>query len=233
VLLAHIVGRPRSWVLAHPEVVLTAEQAGNLESALARLEQGEPLPYILGHWEFFSLEFLVTPATLIPRPETELLVEIALDWLRLHPERRMALDVGTGTGCIAVALAVHNPDLRLLACDRSLEALRVAQTNIQRHGVQERVFGLQADLLPAIAKSRFDRQPPTSPADLQICAETLGAIPGSRWWSDGLTDPAAAENRFRCPAPGGLILIEIEERKVMRLCNLLDRNYSRGCRIDP
>ena len=218
VLLAHIIGRPRSWVLAHPEVVLTSEQAGNLKSALARLVQDEPLPYILGHWEFFGLDFLVTPATLIPRPETELLVERALDWLRAHPGRRLAVDVGAGTGCIAVALAVHNPDLRLLACDLSLEALRVVQSNIQRHGVQERVSCLQADLLPAL-NQKVDLICSNLP---YIPSETLQDLPVKRWEPflalDGGPDGLNLIRRLLTNAQGvlapeGLVLLEIEERQ--------------------
>ena len=216
VLLAHIVGRPRSWVLAHPEAALTSEQAGNLESALARLEQGEPLPYILGGWEFFGLDFMVTPATLIPRPETELLVENAIEWLRLHPGRRIALDVGTGTGCIAVALAVHNPDLRLLACDLSLTALRVAQSNIQRHGVQDRVFCLQADLLPAMSQ-QLDLICANLP---YIPSETLKNLRVRRWEPslalDGGLDGMnlirrLLKNASGALAPSGVVLLEIEE----------------------
>jgi release factor glutamine methyltransferase len=218
VLLAHILGRPRSWVLAHPEAALTTEQAGDLERALARLEQGEPLPYILGHWEFYSLDFRVTPATLIPRPETELLVERALDWLCLHPERRLAVDIGTGTGCIAVALAVHTPSLRLLACDLSLAALRVAQSNIDHHSVQERVFCLQADLLPMTSQK----------VDL-ICANLpyvptgmLQNLPVRRWEPslalDGGPDGLDLIRRLLINAsgalaPGGLALLEIEETR--------------------
>ena len=216
VLLAHLLGRPRSWVLAHPEAELTTEQAGDLESALARLEQGEPLPYIIGRWEFFGLDFWVTPATLIPRPETELLVERALDWLRLHPERRLTVDVGTGTGCIAIALAVHTPDLRLLACDLSLAALRVAQSNIQRHGVGERVQCVQADLLSGISR-RVDLICANLP---YIPTETLQNLPVRRWepslalngGPDGLElIRRLLKTASDALAPGGLILLEIEE----------------------
>jgi release factor glutamine methyltransferase len=215
VLLAHILGKPRSWVLAHPEVVLTPDQSNILASSLARLEGGEPLPYILGHWEFFGLDFKVTPATLIPRPETELLVERALDWLRLNPGRRLAVDVGTGTGCIAVALAAHVLDLRLLACDLSLEALRVAQRNSYLHGVQERVFCLQTDLLPAVFQ-KFDL----------ICAN-LPYIPSAtlRYLRVARQEPSLAldggldgldlirrllQSASGVLAPGGLVLLEIE-----------------------
>jgi release factor glutamine methyltransferase len=216
VLLGQILGRPRSWVLAHPEVILSKEQAEYLEQALARLEQGEPLPYVLGHWEFFGLDFTVTPQVLIPRPETELLVESALGWLRAHPGRRLGLDVGTGAGCIAVSLAVHVADLRLVASDLSSQALRVAQINLQRHSLHERVFCLQADLLPPVCQ----------PVDI-ICAN-LPYIPSHtlqglrvRYWQpslalDGGADGLRLIRRLlkTAPAvlaPGGVIFLEIEQ----------------------
>lgn len=215
VLLAHILDKPRAWVLAHPEAPLSPEQAEDLARALARLENGEPLPYILGHWEFFGLDFRVTPAALIPRPETELLVERALEWLRQHPERRLAADVGAGTGCIAVALAMHVPDLRLLVCDRSLEALRVAQENIRRHRVQERAFCLQADLLPALGR-KIDLICANLP---YIPSATLRTLSVARWEPtlalDGGPDGLSLIGRLLelaplALAPGGLALLEIE-----------------------
>jgi release factor glutamine methyltransferase len=102
VLLAHITNKPRTWVMAHPELTLTTEQQIQLDESLMRLEQGEPLPYVLGHWEFFGLDFNVTPDVLIPRPETELLVEKAIIWLQESKVRRTIADVGTGSGAIAI-----------------------------------------------------------------------------------------------------------------------------------
>ncbi|PIZ25724.1 MAG: hypothetical protein COY47_04390 [Chloroflexi bacterium CG_4_10_14_0_8_um_filter_57_5] len=94
VLLAHVLGKPRAWVLAHPEATLTPKQECALEEALLQLESGVPLPYVLGKWEFFGLEFEVTPEVLIPRPETELLVERAVSWLRQRlAMNRQARDV--------------------------------------------------------------------------------------------------------------------------------------------
>ncbi|MBN1668894.1 MAG: hypothetical protein JW862_17510, partial [Anaerolineales bacterium] len=102
VLLAQLLERPRSWLLAHPEARLDQTQQAALHQALQALQSGTPLPYLLGHWAFFGLDFLVSPAVLIPRPETELLVERALAWLEEHPACRQAADVGTGSGCIAI-----------------------------------------------------------------------------------------------------------------------------------
>lgn len=168
VLLAHILNRPRAWLHTHPGFQPSPTQFDAFEQALQVLEAGRPLPYVIGRWEFFGLEFKVTPAVLIPRPETELLVEQALSWLSTHPNRRLAADAGTGSGCIAISLAVKIPDLRLLASDISIAALRVAQANAAMHQVSDRVYFVQADLVP----------PVKPPFDL-LCAN-LPYIPASR-----------------------------------------------------
>ena len=155
VLLAHVLGKPRSLVLAHPEAPLTRRRVAALEALVARLEGGEPLPYVLGHWEFFGLQFDVTPHVLIPRPETELLVEHALGWLQRHPDCRSMVDIGTGSGCIGIALAVNVPDLQVLATDISCPAVDVARRNARKHAVTRRVECFCSDLLPADERS-FD-----------------------------------------------------------------------------
>ncbi len=157
VLIAHVLEKPRSWVVAHLDATLSKAQQQALEEAVRRLEQREPLPYILGHWEFCGLDFVVTRDVLIPRPETELMVEHAVSWLRSRPRSplsslRMA-DVGTGSGCIAVALAKQIPDVRVLATDISLPALKVARQNAIRHSVASRIDFVQCDLLPPHAES--------------------------------------------------------------------------------
>jgi len=233
VLLAHLVGKPRAWVLAHSDMVLNPEQSEVLEKSLARLIQGEPLPYVLGHWEFFGLDFWVTPATLIPRPETELLVEQAIEWLLRHPEHRQALDVGTGTACIAVSLAVHIPDLHLLACDISPEALQVAQENIKRHGVQDRVTCLQADLLPA-GGQRFDLITANLPYIPSAMLETLDVARREPSLAlDGGPDGLALIRRLlhHTPdvlAPGGLVLLEIEATQGAAAQRLARTAFTRG-----
>ena len=148
VLLAHILEKPRSWVLAHPEVVLTEDQQKKLDNAFTRLEKGEPFPYVLGHWEFFGMDFDITPDVLIPRPETELLVEKAIAWLQASPARRTVADIGTGSGAIAVSIAVNVPDANILATDISQDALQVAQRNARKFNVDHRLEFVQCDLLP-------------------------------------------------------------------------------------
>ena len=118
-LVEKAAGVSRSALLTHPERELTAEQSAALAEFTARRSQGTPLPYILGEWGFYGHMFRVNPAVLIPRPETEMLVEEASDWLKRHPEIRMGYDIGTGSGCIAVSLLLDRPDLRMTAVDRS------------------------------------------------------------------------------------------------------------------
>ncbi len=155
VLLANTLGKSRAWVLAHPEVPIPQEQQRPLEDAILRLEGGEPLPYVIGHWEFFGLDFQLNHATLIPRPETELLVEKALEWLHKQAGKRRVVDVGTGSGCIAVTLAYHIPDLKVIATDISGSALQAARANAGLHGVSERVLFIQSNLIDGIQGS-FD-----------------------------------------------------------------------------
>lgn len=223
VLLAHILNKPRAWLLAHPEVRLTAEQQQAYRQDLARLAAGEPLPYLIGHWEFFGLDFLVSPQVLIPRPETELLVEKALAWLERHPERRLAADVGAGSGCIAISLAVHQPDLQLVATDCSPEALQIARQNAGRHGVSERICFQLADLLHLQA-------PANLPAGFDLIAANLPYIPSQTLRElavygrepslalDGGPDGLDLIRRLLAQAPalltpGGLMLLEIEYRQ--------------------
>jgi release factor glutamine methyltransferase len=148
VLIAHVVHKPRTWVIAHPELTLTAVQQKQLEDSVLRLQAGEPLPYVLGHWEFFGLEFDITPDVLIPRPETELLVEKAITWLRQNPEKKTIADIGTGSGAIALSIAVHVPEVNILATDISSKALNVARQNAEKHQVSKRVEFVECDLLP-------------------------------------------------------------------------------------
>ncbi|MEB2334057.1 MAG: peptide chain release factor N(5)-glutamine methyltransferase [Anaerolineaceae bacterium] len=148
VLLARIVERPRSWILAHPELTLTDEQQTQLQSSLARLENGEPFPYVLGRWEFFGLEFEITPDVLIPRPETELLVEKAIAFLQKNPSQTNVADIGTGSGAITVSIAVNVPNANILAADISAKALQVAKQNAEKHNASERIEFVECDLLP-------------------------------------------------------------------------------------
>jgi release factor glutamine methyltransferase len=148
VLLANILDKSRTWVEAHPETPLTRPQLASAKQAVDRLTAGEPLPYIIGHWEFFGLDFEITQDTLIPRPETELLVERAIRWLDAAPERRTVADIGTGSGCIAIAIAKNIPDTKVTATDISRPALEIARRNARKQSVAKRIDFVQCDLLP-------------------------------------------------------------------------------------
>lgn len=231
VLLSHVTGQPASWLLAHLEAEVTPGQAAALDESLHRLELGEPLPYILGRWEFFGLNFEVTPDVLIPRPETELLVEKALAWLKAHPGRRRAVDVGTGSGCIAVALATHMPDLQLVATDVSPAALAVARRNIRKHGLENRVETECCDLLPLDTRPIdmiVANLPYIPTGDLRSLAvygrEPTLALDGG---PDGLD--IIRELMARAPdrlAPGGLMLLEIEASQGMLAVSLAYETFS-------
>lgn len=155
VLLAHILGKSRTWIVAHPEYELDLDQEELIKVALSRLIQDEALPYVLGHWEFFGLDFWVSPQTLIPRPETELLVEHAIRWLQSNPEQRVAADIGTGSGIIAISLAKNFPNLRMIATDISLSALQIARKNALWHGVESQISFVQTNLMAGLDQS-FD-----------------------------------------------------------------------------
>ena len=154
-LLAHLLDRSRAWLLAHPEARLSPAQQVRYEEMVARRAASEPLPYITGHAPFYGLDFLVSPAVLIPRPETERLVDLALDLTRSlceanSPPSLTIADVGTGSGCLAVVLARRLPQARLYALDLSPEALALARRNALRHGVADRIRFLTSDLLQAL-----------------------------------------------------------------------------------
>lgn len=133
-LLGHALGQPRAYLLAHREQTIESSRLSDFRAALQRRLSGEPTAYILGQREFFGLMLAVTPDVLIPRPDTELLVELALAYIPTKG-RCEVLDLGTGSGAVAIALAKQRPDARLTALDRSVAALAVAHQNARRHGV--------------------------------------------------------------------------------------------------
>lgn len=152
-LLAWVAGRSRAWLYAHTDAILSETRTAVLQEALARRSEGVPFAYVTGNKEFYSLCFRVTPAVLIPRPETELLVDQVLAWP--HPIASL-LDVGTGSGCIAVTLKQRLPAVRVVATDISPEALAVAGENSRRllPGAQQ-VELLTADVFTDV-RDRFD-----------------------------------------------------------------------------
>ena len=152
ILLGHCLGQSRSWLYTWPEREVSAAQAEHYLQLLAERRRGQPIAYLVGEREFWSLPLVVNQHTLIPRPETETLVEWALE-LRL-PDTARALDLGTGSGAIALALAVERPAWRVSAVDASEEALAVARLNAERLQ-QERVHFARSDWYQALAGQRF------------------------------------------------------------------------------
>jgi release factor glutamine methyltransferase len=215
VLVAHFLEKPRSWVLAHPEASIDDHQYNKIIQGMGRLEHGEPLPYIIGHWEFYGLDFHLTPDVLIPRPETELLVENGITWLLNHPNQRKVVDIGTGSGCIGIALAKNIPDLQVLMVDISPGALVVAQGNAEKHGLSDRLEFRQADLLEGIEEffSLICANLPYIPSPILINLsvaerEPRLALDGGRSGTE-LISRLLDQSRSHV-APGGMIILEIE-----------------------
>jgi release factor glutamine methyltransferase len=157
-LLLHVLGRNRTWLYAHPEEILTDAEAQRFFDLIARRAAGEPTQHLTGKQEFWGLEFEVTPDVLIPRPETEHLIEVALDRLALRERRAgrpqksageglQIADIGTGSGCIAIALAKELPAANFLATDISPAALALAKRNAHRHSVSHRIHFIECNLL--------------------------------------------------------------------------------------
>lgn len=233
VLLAQILKKNRAWIMAHAEYELNIEEVDKLDHALDELKQGTPLPYVLGTWEFYGLDFLLTPDVLIPRPETELLVGRAIDWLKEHAERRWAADVGTGCGCIAVALAYRIGDLRITASDISMAALKLARFNGWRHEVKNRIDFIQADLLPPVSKA-YDlicANLPYIPTETMKGLEVFGREPSLAL--DGGVDGLdyirrLLEESLHRIAPGGSMLLEIEASQGAQARQLAEKTFPAG-----
>jgi len=176
-LLMFVLGCDRAYLYGHPERELTAEEQSRYEDALARRSQGIPAQYITGHQEFWGMDLIVSPAVLIPRPETEHVIERVLELVRhstgetpVAPQTESArkwqarapaphmhiVDVGTGSGCIALALAKELPHAEIHATDISPAALEVAGANAARHGLEKLIKFHETDLLARVEKSAFD-----------------------------------------------------------------------------
>jgi release factor glutamine methyltransferase len=156
ILLMHELGKTKSWVLAHPDFELEPRNMASLDGLANRVRQGEPIPYIIGHWEFYSLDVLVTSDVLIPRPETEMMVEMALEWLtKPGRQKQRVLDMGTGSGCISVALAFCYPYVSIVGVDSSERALKVAQQNAEMYHLEKRIQFLRSSLFAKL-EGKFD-----------------------------------------------------------------------------
>ncbi|MDP2656267.1 MAG: peptide chain release factor N(5)-glutamine methyltransferase [bacterium] len=155
-LLASVLKKDRVYVLAHGEKVLTTAQSAKFTTLIKKRAQRIPLAYIIGRKEFYGLPFHVSPNVLIPRPDTEKLITIVLDYLTNHPQSRILIDVGTGSGCIPLALATHTEQgIKIEATDISTKALSLAKKNVKLLKLESRVNFSKHDLLKGILK-RYD-----------------------------------------------------------------------------
>ncbi|MBK1673351.1 protein-(glutamine-N5) methyltransferase, release factor-specific [Ectothiorhodospira shaposhnikovii] len=214
-LLAHVLGKDRGWLYAHGDDILEDPDAlAGFRALIRRRGEGEPVSYLLGCREFWSLNLTVRPGVLIPRPDTETLVEATLSRLPEDLPVRLA-DLGTGTGAIALALAVERPQCRIVAVDRSPEALAVARENVARLGLEAQVECRQGSWFEPLAGEQFDlivsNPPYIAEADPHLVQGDLRFEPLSALASgpDGLTDiRRIIEQAPGHLGPGGALLLE-------------------------
>ena len=234
-LLSHVMNRDRTFMLAHPEHVLDVDLIVMFRSLVVRRAAGEPLQYLTGHQEFFKLDFKVTPDVLIPRPETEAIVEVALELLPKDRPSRFA-DVGTGSGCLAISILHESTNANGIGIDVSPAALNIARGNAQRHGVIDRLRLIESNLFSAVTPAeQFDlivSNPPYVPDDdidslqREVRYEPRSALAGG---SDGL-DVIRRLLREALPRlqtarlqTGGHLVFEFGFGQEELLLNLIDR----------
>lgn len=229
-LMQDVLGVTHAWLLAHENDVPHEQIAVKFESHLARRLAGEPIAYIIGHREFFGLDLSVSTDTLIPRPDTETLVEIALKFIpELIPENSACrvLDLGTGTGAIALAIASQRPHARICATDISDDALRVAIANAERHDIHNISF-LQSDWFSNLGEEVFDlivsNPPYIAEDDIHLSQGDLRFEPVSALASgkDGLDDirKIIAKARLHL-TPQGRLLLEHGYNQAEQIAGLL------------
>ena len=154
VILAHILDKERGWLFAHYDQALTEEEAEDFAELVARRAAAEPVAYLVGHREFYGLELAVDPRVLIPRPETELMVDAVLDHIESRANQQVRMvDVGTGSGAVAAAVAANCPSVQIYAIDLSPAALEVAQENVKQHDTRGQITLLQGDLLEPLPEA--------------------------------------------------------------------------------
>lgn len=211
VLLRHVLQCDEAFLIAHGDDELTATQAAEFGRFIARRASGEPVAYLTGSREFYGREFSVTPAVLIPRPDTELIVELALQRMA---ETAAVLDLGAGSGCIGVTLAAERPKARVTLVDQSEDALDVARANAHRHAFANTVL-LRSDWYAALGESRFDlivsNPPYIAAGDDHLRQGDLRFEPQAALASgpDGLTDiRRIVADAHRHLKPGGWLLCE-------------------------
>ena len=211
-LLRHVIGCDEAWLISHLDRQLSAKEQAAYASLRARRAAGEPAAYLTGEREFYSLAMKVTPAVLIPRPETELLVEAALVHLPAGVPLRV-LDLATGSGCIAIAIAKHRPRAEVTATDISRDALAVARENAARHGAS--IEFVESDWFAALADRRFDlivaNPPYIAAGDAHLAAAALRFEPRGALVAGPLglecIEVIVEQTRHHL-APGGRLLFE-------------------------
>jgi len=230
-LLGHVLERDRGFVIAHAGDSLADTQYQEFHRLISRRTRGEPLQYIIGHREFFKLGFEVSPEVLIPRPETELIVEAALELCKDDPAPFFG-DIGTGSGCIAISLLHELPAAVAVATDISPAALNVAQRNADRHGVRERLTLVESDCFTAVCLTKpfsliASNPPYVSDAELErvpreVRFEPRAALAGG---PDGLAVIRRLLNESRpFIRPGGHLVFEIGFGQSEPIEKLIDRH---------
>jgi release factor glutamine methyltransferase len=230
VLLAHVLNSSRERLHSHPERRLSTAQRQQLGRLTRRRTARVPVPYLVGEREFYGHMLTVRPGVLIPRPETELLVELAIDWLHDNPQARRVIDLGTGSGAVAIALAKAVPSIRIEARDVSPGALRVAAENIARHHVRRRITTVKANLLRGAARADLIlANLPYIPEALrrvrpkELDYEPALALDGGK---DGLDlIRAALAQAPTALKPGGLLLLECDPAQVRRVVRLAKEQW--------
>ena len=228
VLLCHLLGKNRSHLIAWPDKPLSDEQWHTFQTLINRRATGEPVAYITGHREFWSLDLLVSPATLIPRPDTEVLVEQALARIPIDAEWQIA-DLGTGSGAIALAVASERPHCQLFAIDISAEALDIAKQNAQRLKLSNITF-LQGSWLAPLTQHPLNMVL-SNPPYIEACDphlnegdvrfEPSGALASG---SDGLDDIRILINTARQQLlPGGWLLMEHGYHQAQAIMDLMQQ----------
>jgi release factor glutamine methyltransferase len=225
ILVAHVLQSPRERLHSHPERELTVAQRARLRRLTSRRAARVPVPYLVGEREFYGYMFRVTPAVLIPRPSSELLVELAVQWLNAHPEARRVIDLGTGSGAVAISVAKAVAKVRIEARDVSARALRVAAENIAAYRLRRRITTVKGDLLDGAAPADLVMANlPYIPEALrrvrpkELDYEPALALDGGK---DGLSLIRVA--LAQAPAvvkPGGLVLFECDPAQTRRIVRL-------------
>jgi release factor glutamine methyltransferase len=217
-LLANALGLNRAGLLARSRDQMPESVRDSFDDLMHRAAAGEPVAYIVGEREFYGLAFAVRPGVLIPRPETELLVEHVLAFAKDGNRVDTIVDVGTGSGAIAIALAVNLPTARVLAIDRSLKALKVAEENVRRHAVEARVELLLGDLLSGLGGEHdvVVANPPYVPTEQIATLQRQVREWEPRIALDGGVDGLDPHRRLLTQLPGrlkegGLMLMEIAD----------------------